>query len=584
MQKLPQCINLNEKQKVQDRLFVPSRGVTLKEGLLKTVFDNNIGFLKTLDLDAMLYWFRKRAGKPAPGVPYHGHFEDNIKGQTAGLFLMGAGNTLRWHKEEELEKIMNEIVDCIDACRDSDGYLMAISKDDFGTRENPHYVRIWLNYGLIAAAMGGNGKAYQILREWQDWFNQCDDLPIIRYTELSFQGIVASTAAYNTPVGKWDDMEVAIKYYQEDWRLGQFIGKERDAIHIRRQPGYEPHPHGTELESFEGYLDLYRATGKKYYLRAVLNAYDLYKEDWQHVGGGIVMCEHDNTYPKSYWISPRKKYNEFCCTAFWIQLNQRLHRLFPDEEKYVNEIEASLYNIAVADQDGTEGIRYFAILDQHKTKSGKVTCCCGVGTKVYGTLPEYLYSVAEDGVYVDIYAASQFNWEKGDHTVTLDVDTKMPYDENVSIKISMPGTDTFKLRLRIPAWVVSEVEISINGKEKYVGSAGSYCEIERTWENGDVITFRLPMAFRIKEYSGADDVLGYDRYSFEYGPILMAIKGEVDHDTCVYIDEKIEQHEKWLLPGDRPLAFRIKSRPDQEIIPYFEIQDERFTCFPLFKK
>lgn len=42
-------------------------------------------------MDAMLYWFRRMAGFDAPGTPYTGHFEYNIKGQTAGLFFNGRG-------------------------------------------------------------------------------------------------------------------------------------------------------------------------------------------------------------------------------------------------------------------------------------------------------------------------------------------------------------------------------------------------------------------------------------------------------------------------------------------------------------
>ena len=106
----------------------------------------------------------------------------------------------------------------------------------------------------------------------------------------------------------------------------------------------EPHPHGTEIEAFEGYLDLYRATGAPYYLKAVLGARDLYKQDWQHPGGGIVLCEHTTAEPGCGWIARRYPYNELCCAAFWINFNHRLHRLFPDVEDYVNEIERSIYN------------------------------------------------------------------------------------------------------------------------------------------------------------------------------------------------------------------------------------------------
>ena len=119
--------------------------------------------------------------------------------------------------------------------------------------------------------------------------------------------------------------------------------------------------------------------------------------------------------------------------------------MFPEEERYANEIEASLYNVAAADQDGTDGIRYFAFLD-----------------------------------------------------------TKMPYEGNVDIKISMAQKSSFKLRLRIPMWVAKDVEISINGKKETIGKAGSYCEINRAWNDGDRVSFHLPMTFTIKRYEGAE--------------------------------------------------------------------------------
>ena len=576
----------NEKLAVKDRIFTPLSGVKLKEGLFKKVFDNNMAFLKTLDIDSMLYWFRVRAGRPAPGEPYRGHFEDNIKGQTAGMFLMGAGNVLRWQEDDELRDTMDRIINCIEECSEPDGYIMAIPKRYFGTREYPHYVRIWLNYGLIAAGLSGNEKAFGTLRRWQDWFNKCGELPIIKYLELSFQGIVASTSVYTTPVGTWDDIDIAMKYYEEDWRLAQFIFKEKNAVHTRNQPGHEPHPHGTELESFEGYLDLYRATGKYYYLNAVEGAYDLYKQDWQHPGGGIVMCENISAYPGCYWISPEKHYNELCCTSFWIGLNQRLHRLYPDEERYVNEIEESLYNICIANQDGVDGIRYFAWLDRYKCESKKVTCCCGVGTKIFGFLPEYLYSIAEDGIYVDIYSASQLEWNHYGNIVRLETDTCMPYDSNVKIRISVASADNFKLRLRIPLWTAGIAEIKVNGTEMLEGKPGSYCEIDRIWSEGDTLEFRLPMEFKWLKYTGAEQIEGYERYSFMYGPLLYAVKGGMEgyaNGAFMTIDSPYDKVNEWAVPSNRPLAFKISNKPDCELVPYFEIDEETFTCFPCFR-
>src|SRR5262245_21242157 len=124
---------------------VPPTGVRLTGGLLKRAHEDNLGYLKSLSMDSILYWFRVKAGLPAPGEPYRGHFEDNIKGQTAGLFLMGAANSLRWQDDAELRQRVNAIVDGIDACKEPDGFCEPIAKSEFGTKEYPNYVRVWLN-------------------------------------------------------------------------------------------------------------------------------------------------------------------------------------------------------------------------------------------------------------------------------------------------------------------------------------------------------------------------------------------------------------------------------------------------------
>jgi hypothetical protein len=66
------------------------------------------------------------------------------------------------------------------------------------------------------------------------------------------------------------------------------------------------------------------------------------------------------------WGVDTRPTGEFCPSAFWIKLSQRLHRLFPAEEAYVGEIERSLINVGLAGQAGARGVRYFARL--HGTK------------------------------------------------------------------------------------------------------------------------------------------------------------------------------------------------------------------------
>lgn len=583
MEKRGQHWQYNDKFQVKDRVFTPLYGVRLAQGPFRRAFDDNRQFLKQFRMEDLLYWYDEKLGQPGGGKPYRGWFEDGLKGQSASQYLMGAGNALRWTEDGELRAGVETILDKIVACAEPDGFLMPIAKDEFTDFEYPHYTRIWLNYGLTAAALAGYDRAWTLLRRWQDWFNHCPDLPIIKYTSLAFQGIVGSTYVYQTPVGVWEDVEVARKYYEEDWRLAQFLLKERGCVHQRFQPGVEPHPHGTEIESFEGYLDLYRATGAPYYLKAVLGARELYKRDWQHPGGGIVMCEHMTAEPGCGWIAKRYPYNELCCSAFWINFNQRLHRLFPDEEDYVNEIERSIYNIALANQDGPRAIRYFAHLEGNKDAGGLVTCCCGVGTRLYAQLPEYLYSVCEDSLYVDIYAASQIDWAREAGGVRVTTQTAMPEDGVVRILLAVKEPARFTLALRMPGWMSAPCAVSVNGAAAGEGRPGSYFKLAREWQDGDEVSFCLPMAFRAQKYEGKEQIVRMERYSYEYGPLLFAVTGRPTNNESVWIRHDPLAFEKWIRPTPRPLTFAIEGDPEHLMEPYYRLDDQTpMTCFPAF--
>ena len=582
-------LDLRSKQAVRDEVLTPVSGVHVSDRLLRPAFENNLAFLKSLSMDSMLYWFRRKAGQDAPGEPYRGHFEDNIKGQTAGLFLMGAGNALRWREDAELRSMMKQILTCVEDCRDDDGYLMAVPKQEFGTKEYPGYVRAWLTFGLVAAGLSGDDRASRLLREWQDWFNRCGELRVIRYLHLAYQGISASTAAYFSPIGTREDIEIAEEYYPEGWRLAQFILRDPDAVHIRRQPGKEPHPHGSELTSIEGYVDLYRATGNYIYLNAALGAHELYRRSWQHVGGGIVMIEFQDMSPGCYWLDPKHKYNELCCSAYWIYLNQRLHRLFPEEELYPAEIERTLYNVILADQAGTDGIRYHAYLEGRKDddwKRCRVSCCAGTGTRVLASLPEFLYSIAPDGLLVNMYAASEIAWRHEGVRVDVRTETGMPFDGAVAVRVDPEAPVSFALKLRIPGWAAGPVRVELQDGELRDCEPGTQCVLNRLWRGGDVVSLRLPMALRATRYTGAEQAEGFERYAFEYGPVLLtATDGQsVNNKRRITLDGDPEHPEEWLRPMGKDLTFAVEGNPDRVFVPYFGISDQEFTCYPLFTR
>lgn len=592
---MEQYYDYNHKYKAKDKLFTPLHGIKLKDGLFRQIFDNNNRFTLTqLDHDKMRYWFDIKRGIPTTAEPYrHAQFEDLLKGQTASQYLMCAGNALRWEENEELRKGMEEIMDYLEDSQEDDGFLMPINKFDFAFREYPGYVRIWLTYALIAAANGGDKRALKMLRLWQDWFNNCPDLPIVKYLELAYQAVVASPLVYATEVGVPDDMDKTIEYYEEDWRLAQFLHYELDAVQTRHQHGSEPHPHGNELEGFEGYLDLYRYTGKPYYLNAVINCIDLYKHHWQHTGGGISMCERfiDKKYGKrSIYDDPKYTYNELCSSAFWMQLHQRLHRLYPHREDHVFEMEQSLYNIIFANQVNDTHIRTFAWLDGYKRRIAFPRplppnhCCAGMATKIFASLPEYLYTMNKNTLSCDIYAANELMWDTDIQTIKVTEETDFPYDGKVKLTFEPEKTaQDFTLRLRIPHYTEDDVKVYINGEFYIEAKRGTYLEIFRNWKNGDTVSFEIKFAFKEHLYYGDDDVEGYTRCAYTYGPILLTVVGEKNHENGIVINGTPQEFISKLIPQDRPFYYNIEGEENSYVAPYFEIGEVEMHCYPMFQ-
>lgn len=568
----------------------PQNGVTLGNGLFKTTMEQNINYLlNSFTFDQLVRNFKVKAGLPVK--PFDNNLATfwfrQLPGSEAGRFLMGAGNTLRWIENAALRKEMNDIIDVIDQCKEPDGYLMAYPKHCIFDGECGAYTRSWVTHGLIEAGLAGNKKAFPLLRGFYDWFDTCAFLPeMLRRPRQGTQGIIPLTRTYFTPVGKPKDIQVVQQYFQENYWMDELTNHNPKAIW---QYPYD-RPHNYLVTGIEPYLDLYRATGAKKYLDAVLGAWDLYHDNWEHIGGSLAINEGPFLYaPKSYYLS--KETGELCGNAFWIKLNQRLHLLYPDKEKYVSEIEKSIYNVVIANQYGSEGIRYFAKLTDRKygphvpnTYHCMNTCCEGQGTRIYGSLPEYIYSVSNEGIYIDLFSASDISFTVNKHPLKLEMRTSFPYSPDVQIAISAEQPVQSKMYIRIPAWANGEMAITVNGTEIGKGKPGSYFLIDRKWNNNDHISFTLPMSFRLTKYTGMEKGFEDGHYAIEYGPILMAMVGTKGKKADFGLNISPENIISMLKKVDgSPLHFSIEGNDEFEFWPYFEVQDQPFSCFPKFK-
>jgi len=162
--------------------------------------------------------------------------------------------------------------------------------------------------------------------------------------------------------------------------------------------------------------------------------------------------------------------------------------------------------------------------------------------------------------------------------------TDFPYCENVSIKLSLRETRCINIRVRVPFWATGEMGISINGVVSTTGQPGSYVSLDKRWYDGDVITFIIPTGFRTIKYTGLDRAAnGLERYALLYGPILMALQGPVEGASDIpCIRTTLQKLTSLLVPIEgKPLVYDIKNMPNYRYLPYSQIDQKTFTCFPI---
>jgi uncharacterized protein len=567
-------------RRVKYKAEAPKSGVTLHGGVFEVAMRNNIEYLlNSYTTDDLLRQFYERTGRVKNFKPKgtQKFWEEDLAGSNAGRFLMGAGNTVRWIDDPELRRRLNVVVDGIEACRKPNGYIMAYPEDTIFFSERDGYTRAWVTHGLLEAAYAGNPKALPMLRGYYDWLNEQAFLPeMMRGAVQGGQGMVANTRVGLSPIGKPADAQVIQRYYQEDGWLNGLARREKEQVW---QYPYD-RPHCYLLTNLEAYLDMYLITGKPLYRDAVLGAWELYRAHWQQAGGSISIIEFQIDPPDSNYL--HQELGELCGSSFWVFMNQRFQLLDPDNESFATEIEKSIYNIGMANQDGGTGLRYHTILEGKKEKSTHYNSCCeGQGTRLLGSLPEHIYSIAADGIYINLYEPSTIDWKQSGQPMQLTIETKFPYENRVKATVKTASPAKANIRVRVPSWAESKMEISVNGRTAEPGEPGTYLALDRRWSDGDTIEFTLPAGVRVKRYTGDDQIAGKMRYSVEYGPILLATVGSRHVELTIDKGQNAEDLANHLEPLEGyPLHFTVRGDPRQMFMPYWLVSEEEFTCYP----
>jgi len=249
-----------------------------------------------------------------------------------------------------------------------------------------------------------------------------------------------------------------------------------------------------------------------------------------YVTGGLGSRYEGESFGSPYELPNARAYCETCAAIASIMWNWRL-LLLEGDPKYADLIEHTLYN-AVLPGIAQSGDKYFyenPLADyyaQH-TRSAWFECaCCPPNiARLIASLPGYLYSTSNEGVWIHQYVPSTNRVQIEDEDeLEFVVETNYPWEDEIKIKILT--NIHCALNLRIPSWSQSS-EITLPNNEHLQAAGGNYFTIERHWKAGDLLALRLDLSpQRIYAHPYVDEDI--QKVVFTRGPIVFCFE-DVDN-------------------------------------------------------
>ncbi|MDQ3328094.1 MAG: glycoside hydrolase family 127 protein, partial [Chloroflexota bacterium] len=283
-----------------------------------------------------------------------------------------------------------------------------------------------------------------------------------------------------------------------------------------------------------GATDVYTETGDESLRAALDGLWENMTQKRMYVSGGIGSRYEGEAFGQDYELPNARAYTETCAAIGSVMWNWRMLQL-DGEARYADLIEHTLYN-AVLSGLSLDGQSYFyqnPLEDDgtHRRQPWFGCACCPPNvSRTLASLPGYLCSVSEDGVWVHVYAEGNAHLSLTDgRTVELRQRTQYPWDGTVEFEIH--GEGAFALWLRLPGWCAAGATLEINGIRVDTPLVpGSYVELRREWTPGDVVRLTMPMPVRgITCHPSVAENVG--RIALMRGPLLYCVEAADNPDV-----------------------------------------------------
>ncbi|KAI9398639.1 hypothetical protein POPTR_003G206000v4 [Populus trichocarpa] len=507
----------------------------------------NLEYLLMLDVNNLVWSFRKTAGSSTPGKAYGGWEkpDSELRGHFVGHYLSASAQMWASTHNETLKKKMSAVVSALSACqvKMGTGYLSAFPSELFDRFEAikpvwaPYYTIHKILAGLLDQyTLADNAQALKMVKWMVDYFYNRVRNVITNYSvERHYLSLNEETGGMNDVLYKLfsitgDPKHLVLAHlFDKPCFLG-LLAVQADDI-----SGFHANTH---IPVVIGAQMRYEITGDPLYKDIGAFFMDVVNSSHSYATGGTSVSE--------FWSDPKRlastlqTENEESCTTYnMLKVSRHLFR-WTKEMAYADYYERALTNGVLGIQRGTEPGVMIYMLPQYpgssKAKSyhgwgtsyDSFWCCYGTGIESFSKLGDSIYFEEGEapGLYIIQYISSSLDWKSGQIVLSQKVDPIVSSDPYLRVTLTFSpkkGTSQAStLYLRIPIWTNSEgATATINSQSLRLPAPGSFLSVNRKWRSSDKLTLQIPISLRTEaikderhEYASVQAIL--------YGPYLLA--------------------------------------------------------------
>jgi len=349
-------------------------------------------------------------------------------------------------------------------------------------------------------------------------------------------------------------------YFEQEWeKRGRTVHFPQLSI-VHDHKYSQSHVPVREQDSAEGHAvrlvymctamaDIAAETGDPGMLAACRKLWDSVVNKRMYITGGIGSMEQGESFTADYDLPGDLAYAETCASVGLIFFARRMLRL-ERNSRYADVMERALYNTVISgvSLDGTKFFYvnplevYPDVLGSNKNynhvkaeRQGWFSCaCCPPNVaRLLASLGEYIYTVQDDALYVELYIGSGVEANFSGISVTVSQQSDYVKDGRTSFAVACDRPVAFTLALRMPEWC-EQAWISVDGEKQAFaqGDPDGYIRLNREWKFGDrvEVSFALTVK-RMKSHPLVRQT--FSKVAIQRGPFVYCLE-EADNGKRLY--------------------------------------------------